>query len=59
MRGSVAKSGAQSDAGTSSVEHLVLVVTVAVAFAAASVPLGAMLVSYHQLIERVLSLPVP
>ena len=49
----------QREAGTSSVEHLVLVVAVALGFAAAAVPLGARLLAYHELVESVLSLPIP
>jgi hypothetical protein len=59
MRDSVMTDEVRSDAGTSSVEHLVLVVTVALVFAAATLPLGALLMSYHRLIESVLFLPVP
>jgi hypothetical protein len=51
--------GERREAGTSSVEHLVLVVAVALGFAAAAVPLGALLLGYHELVERVLSLPIP
>ena len=40
-------------------EHVVLVIAVALGAAAAAVPLGALLLGYHGQIERVLSLPVP
>jgi Flp pilus assembly pilin Flp len=40
-------------------EHVVLVALVAVGFADATVPLGAILVSYLDRIETVLALPVP
>ena len=45
--------------GTAQVEEIVLIATVAIAFAAASVPLGSLLLGYHQIIEYVLLLPVP
>ena len=48
-----------SDRGTAGVEEIVLLATVAIGFAAASVPLGSLLLEYHQLIEWTLSLPVP
>jgi Flp pilus assembly pilin Flp len=45
--------------GATQVEHLILVITVALGFAAAAVPLGALLLGYHEGIELVLGLPVP
>ena len=45
--------------GATSVEHIVLVVTVAVGFAAATVPLGSLLAAYHEVVEYVLWLPIP
>jgi len=46
-------------AGVAQVEYIVLVATVAIGFAAATVPLGALLLDYHWTIEFVLLLPVP
>ncbi len=45
--------------GSIYVEQVVLVVTVAIGFAAAVIPLGAMLLNYHAAIELVLGLPIP
>ncbi len=45
--------------GATQIEHLILVITVAIGFAAAAVPLGALLLGYHDGIEFVLALPVP
>ncbi|MCP4677196.1 MAG: hypothetical protein GY854_17110 [Deltaproteobacteria bacterium] len=45
--------------GSVYVEQVVLVVTVAIGFAAAVIPLGAMLLDYHATIEFVLGLPIP
>jgi hypothetical protein len=59
MRGSERRAGWRRDKGTASVEYLVILATVAISFAAAAVPLGALLLDYHRLIERVLSLPIP
>lgn len=60
MTGGRGTAGAwRTEAGASSVEHVVLVAAVALGFAAASVPLGAALLAYHGLIEAVLSLPIP
>jgi len=59
MRDSTTTDEMRSDAGTSSVEHLVLIITVALVLAAATLPLGSLLMSYHQLIESVLFLPIP
>jgi hypothetical protein len=51
--------GKRGASGTAQVEHVVLVLAVAISFAAAAVPLGALLLAYHRQIERVLSLPIP
>ena len=51
--------GPKDDLGTTQVEHLILVITVALSFAAAAVPLGALLLRYHEGIEFVLALPLP
>ena len=51
--------GAKGEGGTAQVEHVVIVLTVAIAFAAAAVPLGALLLQYHRQIESVLALPIP
>ena len=45
--------------GVTSVEQIVLVVTVALGFAAAVVPLGSLLAGYHEAVEYVLWLPIP
>ncbi len=45
--------------GTAQIEQLVLIVTVAVGFASAAVPLGSLLFAYHRSIEIVLALPIP
>jgi hypothetical protein len=45
--------------GVTSVEQIVLVVTAAVGFAAAVVPLGSLLAGYHEAVEYVLWLPIP
>jgi hypothetical protein len=45
--------------GTAQVEEVVLVVTVAIGFAAAALPLGGQLLDYHLAIEWVLWLPIP
>jgi hypothetical protein len=45
--------------GTAQIEQLVLIVTVAVGFASAAVPLGSLLFQYHRSIEIVLALPIP
>lgn len=47
------------NAGTAQVEYIVLVATVAIGFAAATIPLGSLLLNYHWAIEFVLLLPVP
>jgi hypothetical protein len=41
------------------VEEIVLVVLVAIGFAAACIPLGSLLLGYFEGIELVLSLPIP
>ena len=46
-------------AGAIQLEQLVLIVTVAIGFAAAAVTLGPLLLAYHEGIELVLSLPIP
>ena len=45
--------------GVTSVEQIVLVVMVAIGFAAAVVPLGSLLAGYHEAVEYVLWLPIP
>ena len=45
--------------GATQVEQLVLIATVALAFAAAAGPLGGLLLGYHAGIELVLALPIP
>ncbi|MDJ0763235.1 MAG: hypothetical protein QNJ97_09630 [Myxococcota bacterium] len=45
--------------GTTSVEELVLLATVAIGFAAGVIPLGTMLLEYHGIIECILGLPIP
>jgi len=55
---SVAKKTGESS-GTAQLEQVVLIVAVAIGFAAAAVPLGALLLGYHRGIEIVLALPVP
>lgn len=45
--------------GVTSVEQIVLVVTVAIGFAAAVIPLGSLLAGYHEAVEYVLWLPIP
>jgi len=45
--------------GSTQIEQLILIVTVAIGFAAAAIPLGALLLGYHEGIEFVLALPVP
>ncbi|MDD5306921.1 MAG: hypothetical protein PHU25_06320 [Deltaproteobacteria bacterium] len=47
------------DRGVAQIEELVLVATVALTFAAAAIPLGALLLDYHAGIEAVLALPIP
>ena len=49
----------QCEKGVTSVEQIVLVVTVAIGFAAAVVPLGSLLAGYHEAVEYVLWLPIP
>ncbi len=49
----------RSEAGVTQVEYIVLVATVAIGFAAATIPLGALLLDYHWTIEFVLLMPVP
>ncbi len=49
----------QCERGVTSVEQIVLVVTVAIVFAAAVVPLGSLLAGYHEAVEYVLWLPIP
>ena len=49
----------KSDRGTTQVEQLVLVSTVAIGFAVAVILLGKRLLNYHGDIERVLALPIP
>ena len=49
----------QSNRGSVYVEQIVLISTVAIGFVAAAVPLGIVLAKYHDLIELVLSLPIP
>jgi len=58
-RRNAASDVATSEQGTTQVEHLILVITVALGFAAAAVPLGALLLGYHEGIEFVLALPIP
>jgi hypothetical protein len=41
------------------VEQVVIVATVALGFAAAAIPLGKVLVEYHDAIELVFGLPIP
>lgn len=48
-----------NQSGIAQVEYLVLLATVAIGFAAACAPLGALLLDYHWAIEIVLQLPVP
>jgi hypothetical protein len=48
-----------STKGSVSTEQVVLVATLAVGFVTAAVPLGKMLLDYHELIEFVLGLPIP
>ncbi|MCP4602004.1 MAG: hypothetical protein GY847_16055 [Proteobacteria bacterium] len=50
---------AKSTSGSVYVEQVVLVSTVALGFAAAIIPLGAMLLNYHDMIEFVFGLPIP
>ena len=45
--------------GATQLEQLVLIATVALGFAAAAVPLGGLLLGYHEGIELVLALPIP
>ncbi len=45
--------------GTTTVEAVVLVLTVAIGFAAAVIPLGSLLSAYHQAVEYMLWMPVP
>ena len=49
----------QCEKGVTSVEQIILVVTVAIGFAAAVVPLGSLLAGYHQAVEYVLWMPIP
>jgi hypothetical protein len=49
----------RADRGTASVEQLVILATVAIAFAAAMLSLGPALLDYHSGIEFILSLPIP
>ena len=53
------RSGRERSRGVVQVEQLILVVTVAVVFAAAAAPLGILLFGYHGAVERVLLLPIP
>ncbi|MBN2527231.1 MAG: hypothetical protein JXR76_12625 [Deltaproteobacteria bacterium] len=45
--------------GTAQVEEIVLLATVALVFAAATLVLGPALLNYHAGIETVLALPIP
>ncbi|MFO8072091.1 MAG: hypothetical protein R6V85_09475 [Polyangia bacterium] len=58
-RGRPAKDSARCEIGSVYVEQLVLVMAVALGFAAAALTLGPRLLAYHEGIEIVLSLPIP
>lgn len=45
--------------GSVTTEQVVLVATVAVGFVTAAIPIGKMLLDYHELVELVLGLPIP
>jgi hypothetical protein len=49
----------KSNSGATQVEQIVLVLTVALGFAAAAIPLGKILLDYHSAVEFVLALPIP
>ena len=49
----------KSNTGQTQVEQIVLVLTVAIGFAAAVVLLGNRLLAYHKTIETILALPIP
>ncbi len=58
-RGRPKAGSARCEIGSVYVEQLVLVMTVALGFAAAALTLGPRLLAYHEAIEIVLSLPIP
>jgi hypothetical protein len=49
----------KSNTGQAHVEQIVLVLTVAIGFAAGVIWLGSRLLNYHKTIETVLALPIP
>jgi len=48
-----------SNKGTASVEEIVVLSTVAIGVAAATIPLGALLLNYHKAVEYILMMPIP